>query len=73
MSPELFALQMLGLKCELACTMLQCMSLNSTFNITMIFSHAGLVCYVDMTHPYKALVVLGYKHSHKICQRSAAP
>lgn len=34
-----------------------------------MFSHAESVCYVDMTHPHKALAVLGYKHSHKICQR----
>lgn len=71
MAPEVFALQMLCLKCELAGTKLQCVSLNSSFNITMIFSHAEPVCYVDMTHPHKALVVLGYKHSHKICQRGS--
>lgn len=37
--------------------------------MAVIFSHAESVCYVDMTHPHKAFVVLGYKHSHKICQR----
>ena len=47
------------------------MSLNSSLNITMIFSHAEPVCYVDMTHSHKASVVLDYKYSHKICQRGS--
>lgn len=70
-APEVFALQTLSLRCEAAGTKPQCVSLNSRFNITMIFSHAEPVCYVDMTHPHKASVVLGYKHSHKICQRGS--
>lgn len=71
MAPEVFALQMLCLKCEAASTKPQCVSLNSSLNISMIFSHVEPVCYVDMTHPHKPLVVPGYKHSHKICQRGS--